>query len=124
MTNNEQTGTGTSSLAGSPGAQPVPPSAPHEIQADIAATRAELGDTVADLAAKADVKARAQQSVAAVKDRTVEAASQVGQTVRRRPGPLAALGLAALAALAAIGIRKRRAAKADSQRWWHKLRRG
>jgi len=124
MTNNEQTGTGTPSLPGNPGAQPVPPSDPQEIQADIAATRAELGDTVADLAAKADVKARAQQSVEAAKDRTVEAANQVGETVRRRPGPLAALGLAALAVLSAIGIRKRRAAKADSQRWWHKLRRG
>jgi len=123
MTNNEKTGTGTPSLPGSPGAQPVPPSDPQEIQADIAATRAELGDTVADLAAKADVKARAQQGVETAKDRTVEAASQVGETVRR-PGPLAAIGVAALAALAAIGIRKRRAARADSQRWWHKLRRG
>jgi len=122
MTNNKKTGTGTS-LPGSPGAQPVPPSDPQDIQADIAATRAELGDTVADLAAKADVKARAQHSVEAAKDRTVEAANQLGDTVRRRRGPLAAIGVAALAAVSAIGIRKRRAAKADSQRWWHKLRR-
>lgn len=118
MTTRKPTDAG--SVPSSADAAPVPSSDPQAIQADIAATRAELGDTVADLASKADVKARAQQGVEAAKDRTVQAANQVSETVRRRPGPLAAIGAGVIAGLAAVGIRKRRAAKANSRRWWQR----
>jgi hypothetical protein len=89
------------------------------IRADIAATRAELGDTVEALAAKTDVKARAKESVAAVEERAADAARtavvQVKETVRRRPAPVAAV-LAGLAALvgAVMVVRRRRAARRAS----------
>jgi hypothetical protein len=91
---------------------------PQEIKADIAATRAELGNTVAELAAKADVKARAGKGVEAVKDRTMEAANQVRETVSRRRAPLVAIAIGALAALSALGIRKRGSVKANNRRRW------
>jgi hypothetical protein len=40
-----------------------PPSDPQELREEIARIRADLGDTVEALAAKADVKARAQEAV-------------------------------------------------------------
>ena len=105
---------------------------PDAIRADIAATRAELGDSVEALAAKADVKARAKQTVAAAKDRaadsaketaqaaverTKDAAEQVGETVRRRPAPLAgALAAVAAATGAVVFMRRRRAAKNKASR--------
>jgi hypothetical protein len=36
---------------------------PEEIRADIETTRAQLGDTIQELAERADVKARAQEKV-------------------------------------------------------------
>src|SRR5688572_14990463 len=102
-----------------------------EIRADIVRTRAELGDSVEALAAKADVKTRARERVTAVKDRAAQgaqtakaqaavAARQVGTTVRRRPKPVAA-GLAGIvAAVAAVVVlRRRRAANArvTRRRW-------
>jgi ElaB/YqjD/DUF883 family membrane-anchored ribosome-binding protein len=115
---------------------------PEAIRADIAQTRAELGDSVEALVDKADVKARAKrgvkkakaratQTVEAAKDRTKETAEvaieraketaeQVGQTVRRRPAPVAA-ALAGIAAAigAVVFIKRRRAAKARTgvRRW-------
>jgi hypothetical protein len=91
---------------------------PQEIKADIAATRAEPGDTVAELKAETDVKARAGKGVEAVKDRTVQTANQVRETVWRRRAPLVAIAIGALAALAALGIRKRQSARANNLRWW------
>jgi ABC-type transporter Mla subunit MlaD len=41
---------------------------PEEIQADIERTREQLGDTVEALAAKTDVKARAQERVEEIKE--------------------------------------------------------
>ena len=40
---------------------------PEEIRADIRETRRELGDTVEELAAKTDVKAKAQEKIESVK---------------------------------------------------------
>jgi ElaB/YqjD/DUF883 family membrane-anchored ribosome-binding protein len=115
---------------------------PEVIRADIAQTRAELGDSVEALADKADVKARAKrgvktakdratQKVAAAKDRTKETAEvateraketaeQVGETVRRRPATVAAALAGVAAAIGSVVfIKRRRAAKARTavRRW-------
>ncbi|GAA0512262.1 hypothetical protein Ade02nite_43950 [Paractinoplanes deccanensis] len=64
-----------------------PPAAPKpsidELRAEIKATRAELGETVQALAAKADVKARAKDQVEQTKAR---AKDQVEQTKQRLLG--------------------------------------
>jgi hypothetical protein len=94
------------------------------IRADIAETRAELGDTVEALAAKADVKARAKarakDTAQAATERAKDTAEQVGETVRRRPAPLAgALAAVAAAIGAVVMVRRRRAAKTQARkRWW------
>jgi hypothetical protein len=59
----------TSTPAGPADATPPPVDDPDAIRADIAQTRAELGDSVQELADRADVKARAREKVAEVKDR-------------------------------------------------------
>jgi len=84
---------------------------PEEIRADIEETREELGDTVAALADKTDVKGHAQQRVADVKAKvqhkreefatkakstTPQSAQQGGQqmisTVKEHPAPVALAG--------------------------------
>jgi hypothetical protein len=102
---------------------------------DITRTREELGETIEALAAKADVKARAQESVDELKQRalakvqdtragvrdgfTAIRADPVGQaklgldwvraSVRQRPAPwIVAAAFVALAALVSAGKRGRR----------------
>jgi hypothetical protein len=57
---------------------------PEELRAQVEQTRQELGETVEALAAKTDVKARAQQKAAAVKEQAGHVAAQArdkaGQT--------------------------------------------
>ena len=84
---------------------------PEEIQADIERTREQVGDTVEALAAKTDVKARAQEKIGAAKENvtqlkddvvskareaTPESAGagvqQVSATVQQRPLPFAVAG--------------------------------
>ncbi len=84
---------------------------PQEIQREIEQTREELGDTVEALAAKADVKGRARQKIDEAKSSAADkkeqllgkareaspesattAATQMSETVRRNPFPLAAVG--------------------------------
>jgi ElaB/YqjD/DUF883 family membrane-anchored ribosome-binding protein len=84
---------------------------PEEIRTEIEETREELGDTVEALAEKADVKGRAKDRIASIKDtgqhKTAEFASrarkatpesadagvqQVASTVSRQPVPFAAAG--------------------------------
>ena len=90
-------------------AQPTPES-PAELRADIERTRQDLGDTVAALAEKTDVKARAREKVAEVKSNVTEkktelmgraresspegansAATQVKTKAQDNPVPTAAL---------------------------------
>jgi uncharacterized protein YdbL (DUF1318 family) len=87
---------------------------PEEIRADIEQTREEVGDTVEQLAAKTDVKARAQDKIGEIKSNirakkddlgakakgsTPQGAQKGGQQlmekVRENPAPVA-LGAAAL----------------------------
>jgi ElaB/YqjD/DUF883 family membrane-anchored ribosome-binding protein len=103
-------------------ARPEPRTDAEELRADIEHTRAELGETVQALAAKADVKARLQETADEAKARVreglqnaaeeartaaVEAperaqrlASRTGRAVRRNPVPfVVAAGAAALIVL-------------------------
>jgi ElaB/YqjD/DUF883 family membrane-anchored ribosome-binding protein len=91
---------------------------PEQIRAEIEDTRRELGETVAALSAKTDVKAQAKQRIddtkAAIADKRDEALSKVreispesvaaaastsGQTARRNPLPLAVAGAFAVGLL-------------------------
>ena len=53
-------------------AQQQPPEDPAELRADIERTRRDLGDTVAALAEKTDVKARAKEKVSEVRNNVSE----------------------------------------------------
>ena len=102
--------TSTSSDAGS-GANPDV----GQIEAEIARTRAELAETVDELTARLDLKARARQRVGEIKERAVARSQSVraGATDDQgRPTP-AALGAggaaaAALVAVVVLLVRRRR----------------
>ena len=69
---------------------------PEQIEADIERTRRDLGDTVAAVAEKADVKAQAKQKVDEVKarlrsaapDSAGDGAGKVGQVAKENRRPL------------------------------------
>jgi hypothetical protein len=67
---------------------------PETLRAEIRRTRAELGETVQALAAKADVKARARESVSQARQRVRERAEHAVDVVRGQagspPGPVRA----------------------------------
>ena len=110
------------------------PTDPQQLRAEIEKTRAELGETVQELAAKADVKARAKQAagdtadrlrqkLSTVKEQAGQATGAVAQRAStakqqlaesdlpapmRRPLPLAAIGAAAVAALVVLVVLARR----------------
>jgi hypothetical protein len=69
---------------------PVPKPTIEELRAEIKQTRAELGETVQALAAKADVKARAKEQVEIARGRAIE-------TVRANQVPIAIVVAGAMA---------------------------
>ena len=71
MTSEEQAGTSPASRGEAPagGAAAAPPDNPEELKQEIERTRAQLGETVEALAAKADVKGRAQRRATEVSRR-------------------------------------------------------
>lgn len=69
-------------------AQPEPES-PEAIRADIDETRAELGDTVEALAHKSDVKGRAEERIAGIKQ---DARAKAEQLKRKASNVLPLLG--------------------------------
>src|SRR5438270_11375327 len=92
---------------------------PEQIREEIEANREELGDTVAALSEKADLKAQARQKIEDTKasaagkkeellgkareaspDAAMTAASQVSQKARQNPAPLAIAGAFAAGLLA------------------------
>jgi Protein of unknown function (DUF3618) len=90
----------------------TPNTAPEEIQREIEQTRERLGNTVEELAAKADVKARAQAKVADVKVTARVKAAEASERVRRsqavrRDWPLALIAAGILAMGAALAWRRR-----------------
>ena len=120
----EDEGTGATTALSAPAA-PRPVASAAELRAEIERTRIELGDTVAALVGKTDVKARARHKAARMArrvrkkqsglvDRTRETsptsatavAGRARDGVRRHPVPAAAV--AALAAGLALGRAGRR----------------
>jgi hypothetical protein len=78
------------------------------LREEIRHTRADLGETVQALAAKADVKARMKESAAHTKDRVRESLHEAVESVRRRPAPWLAAAAAAAALIALVVVRGRR----------------
>ncbi len=83
--------------------EPGPEAGVDEIQADIEKTRDELGQTVSALAAKVDVKARAEEKVAETKDRITTQARAAKPAV-----PYAAVVAVVVAVLGVLWWRRRR----------------
>jgi hypothetical protein len=79
---------------------------PSALRAQIEQTRAELGDTVAALAVKADVKQHARDRAALMKRDARSRAAALQRTAKRNPILLAAAG-AALAGLLLLRIVRR-----------------
>jgi hypothetical protein len=75
-------------------ATPAPKPTIEELRAEIKQTRADLGETVQALAAKADVKARAKEQVEVARERALE-------TVRTNQVPIA---IVVAGAMAVVGI--------------------
>jgi Protein of unknown function (DUF3618) len=79
-----------------------------EIQQEIEQTRERLGQTVEELAAKADLKARARAKAAEVKARAAEASGRVRQNQAvRRDWPLAMVAAGILVIGTALVWRQR-----------------
>jgi hypothetical protein len=88
------------------------PQSASDIQREIDQTRQRLGQTVEELAAKADVKARARVKVAEVKTRARVKAAEASEQVRRnqavrRDWPLAMIAAGILVMGAALARRRR-----------------
>jgi cobalamin biosynthesis Mg chelatase CobN len=64
------------------GSQPADKPNVDELRAEIARTRADLGETVQALAAKADVKARAKEQVESTKQKVKAQAAETTEKVR------------------------------------------
>ena len=77
---------------------PVEEKRPEEIRREIDATRQALGETVAELAAKTDIKARAKEKVAGVKEKVgSEAPAAIAEVkTKARQNPIVVAAVAAL----------------------------
>ncbi|MFK8849180.1 DUF3618 domain-containing protein [Streptomyces sp. Ac-502] len=84
---------------------------PAELRARIERTRQELGDTVAALADKADVKSRAQEKAVRVKDRTLHRTAAVTDRMAGSPAVRTA-AVAGGALLAGVLVLRRRRTRA------------
>lgn len=84
------------------------PDNPQQLAKEIERTRARLGETVEALAAKADVKARAQDKARQVTTRAKAKASQASRQITQQPVPLAAAGAAVAVVLALLLIKQSR----------------
>ena len=82
---------------------PAPPDEPRRLAEEIERTREQLGETVEALAAKVDLRARAQEKAGQLTARLKGKARRAGkaaQQIRQRPVPLAvSAGAAVLAVL-------------------------
>ena len=81
-----------------------------EIQQEIEQTQEHLGETVKELAARADMRARARATAAGVKDKAAEMSGQMRQSelVRRRwPLVAAAAGAVLIGSVLVLRRRKR-----------------
>ncbi|SUA03687.1 Protein of uncharacterised function (DUF3618) [Mycolicibacterium fortuitum] len=81
--------------------EPGPDAGIEELQSDIDKTRDELGQTVAALSDKLDLKGRAQDKAAETKEAVVDRAHAATEAAQSKPAiPVAAV----IATLAAIGL--------------------
>ncbi|WP_431784067.1 DUF3618 domain-containing protein [Streptomyces chumphonensis] len=81
---------------------------PRVLREQVKDTRAELGDTVAALAAKADVKAQARRKAADAREQAHQAARTARAGGRRNRVPLVATGAVVTVLVAtALVLRKR-----------------
>ena len=81
-----------------------PPTEPEALRREIEQTRAELGETVEALAAKADVKARAQEAVDDARQRARGVVDNVAYQVGKQREKVAALSPPVRAAIAAVAV--------------------
>jgi cell division septation protein DedD len=122
---------------------------PDALRAEIAETRADLGDTVDALAAKADVRSRAKASLAQRRQAVTAAAGRATTAARAKTAPLTgqartytatarqkaaatgprtrvtagtAAGATLLALVVALGLRRRRQRAAQAP-WYRRLSR-
>jgi hypothetical protein len=79
-----------------------------DIQQEIERTRGHLGETVDELAARADVKARAREKVTEARDKAAELSGRVRRSrLAQRRWPLAVAAGVLVAGSAAIWWRRR-----------------
>ncbi|NGN68885.1 DUF3618 domain-containing protein [Streptomyces sp. A7024] len=91
--------------------------AQEKLREQVSTARERLGDTVEELAAKADVKHRAQEKAAEIKhaarDKTPQqvrtAAERAARTGRKQPLPTAVTGTVLVVGLAYLVLRRRNA---------------
>ncbi|MDA4109713.1 DUF3618 domain-containing protein [Mycolicibacterium holsaticum] len=88
--------------------EPGPSADIAEIEADIEQTRDELGQTVAALSSKLDVKERSRQKAAETKERVAEKADTLRHTATDNPSRTVPIAIVVLAVLAGIVIWRRR----------------
>ena len=81
-----------------------PPIEPEALRREIEQTRAELGETVEALAAKADVKARAQDAVDDARDRARGVVDNVAYQVGKQREKVATLSPPVRVAIAALAV--------------------
>lgn len=80
-----------------------------EIQQEIDETREHLSATVEELAARADVRARARAKAAGMKDKAAEMSGQMRQSeLARRRWPLAAAAAGAVLIGSVLVLRRRK----------------
>jgi len=93
-----------------PGPGDAPPDAIQALTKEIRLTREDIGETVAALAAKADIMARARAKASEVAGRLRDTAGKVKEQMvvpRQRRVVLAAAGVALLAGVLIAGRRRR-----------------
>jgi len=74
---------------------------PDDMRDEIAQTRAEMGDTVAALAAKTDVKRQAHKAIDSAKVTAAEGAGRLKEMISTHRAAVAGVGVLALAVLIA-----------------------
>jgi len=87
---------------------PGSPPTDEDLQHQIELTRDELGDTVAALAYKANVKARAQDKARQTAESAKATVHSAGRTLRRHRTSVTAVGAAGLVSVVIVLILRRR----------------
>lgn len=88
--------------------EPGPSADISDIEADIEQTRDELGQTVAALSSKLDVKERTKEKVADTKERVAERADTLKHTATDNPSRTVPIAVVVVALLVGIVVWRRR----------------